>query len=132
MLLHVNFGLTIVIDCPITSHDKYLGWSKFEPIICTDHLAFVQVLVTKNIFTHESTYTFFSSPRVKLMVNITEKKKNYITQFTSYTEEYKKILVVGVKNVGSKQMADIRIALRGKAVLVMGKNVRKNFMKKKF
>jgi len=56
------------------------------------------------------------------MVNITEKKKNYITQFTSYTEEYKKILVVGVKNVGSKQMADIRIALRGKAVLVMGKN----------
>jgi len=56
------------------------------------------------------------------MSNITEKKKNYVNQFISYTEQYNKVIVVGVKNVGSKQMADVRIALRGKAVLVMGKN----------
>jgi len=36
--------------------------------------------------------------------------------------EYSKILIVGVNNVGSKQFQDIRIALRNKAVVLMGKN----------
>jgi len=37
-------------------------------------------------------------------------------------EEYPKCFIVGADNVGSKQMQEIRIALRGKAVVLMGKN----------
>ena len=37
-------------------------------------------------------------------------------------EKYKKILVVNVDNVGSNQMQKVRTALRGKGVLLMGKN----------
>jgi hypothetical protein len=33
------------------------------------------------------------------------------------------VLIVGVDNVGSLQMQKVRIALRGKAVMMMGKNV---------
>jgi len=36
--------------------------------------------------------------------------------------EYTKILIVAADNVGSKQMQEIRKALRGKGVLLMGKN----------
>jgi len=36
--------------------------------------------------------------------------------------QYKNVLIVGVDNVGSNQMQKVRIALRGKAVVVMGKN----------
>jgi len=36
--------------------------------------------------------------------------------------EYKNVLIVGVDNVGSLQMQKVRIALRGKAVMMMGKN----------
>ncbi len=36
--------------------------------------------------------------------------------------EYSKILIVDADNVGSKQMQQIRISLRGKAVIMMGKN----------
>lgn len=36
--------------------------------------------------------------------------------------EYKNVLIVGVDNVGSNQMQKVRVALRGKAVVVMGKN----------
>jgi len=35
---------------------------------------------------------------------------------------YKNVLIVGVDNVGSNQMQKVRIALRGKAIVVMGKN----------
>uniref|UniRef100_A0A7S2TGS4 60S acidic ribosomal protein P0 n=1 Tax=Lotharella oceanica TaxID=641309 RepID=A0A7S2TGS4_9EUKA len=35
---------------------------------------------------------------------------------------YKKMLVIGVDNVGSKQMSDTRHQLRGKAQILMGKN----------
>merc|ERR1712222_285838 len=37
-------------------------------------------------------------------------------------EEYPRCFIVGADNVGSKQMQEIRIALRGKAVVLMGKN----------
>merc|ERR1712198_83830 len=37
-------------------------------------------------------------------------------------DEYPKCFIVGADNVGSKQMQEIRIALRGKAVVLMGKN----------
>jgi large subunit ribosomal protein LP0 len=37
-------------------------------------------------------------------------------------EDYPKAFIVGVDNVGSKQMQEIRIALRGKGEVLMGKN----------
>merc|ERR1712106_789440 len=37
-------------------------------------------------------------------------------------DEYPKCFIVGADNVGSKQMQEIRIALRGSAVVLMGKN----------
>lgn len=54
------------------------------------------------------------------MVN--QKKVNYVNQLIRYCEEYRKILIVNADNVGSKQMQQIRVALRGKAVVAMGKN----------
>jgi large subunit ribosomal protein LP0 len=51
-----------------------------------------------------------------------KKKVNYFAQSNRYFEQFNKILVVGVDNVQSKQMQDIRIALRGKAEVLMGKN----------
>jgi len=36
--------------------------------------------------------------------------------------EYKNVLIVGVDNVGSNQMQKVRLALRGKAIVLMGKN----------
>jgi large subunit ribosomal protein LP0 len=37
-------------------------------------------------------------------------------------EEFPKCFIVGVDNVGSKQMQEIRIAMRGHAEILMGKN----------
>jgi large subunit ribosomal protein LP0 len=54
------------------------------------------------------------------MVN--QKKVNYVNQLIRYCEEYRKILIVNADNVGSRQMQQIRVALRGKAVVAMGKN----------
>eukprot|EP00919_Chromeraceae_sp_WS-2016_P077166 GHVR01182706.1.p1 GENE.GHVR01182706.1~~GHVR01182706.1.p1 ORF type:complete len:306 (+),score=84.65 GHVR01182706.1:268-1185(+) len=39
-----------------------------------------------------------------------------------WLETYPKLLIVSADNVGSKQMANVRIALRGKAVILFGKN----------
>merc|ERR1711868_311789 len=49
-------------------------------------------------------------------------KANYFTRLAELLEEYPKCFIVGADNVGSKQMQEIRIALRGKAVVLMGKN----------
>jgi len=49
-------------------------------------------------------------------------KANYFLKLTSLLDEYPKCFIVGADNVGSKQMQEIRIALRGKAVVLMGKN----------
>jgi large subunit ribosomal protein LP0 len=39
-----------------------------------------------------------------------------------YMDEFKSILVIGVDNVGSNQLQKCRIALRGRATILMGKN----------
>jgi len=49
-------------------------------------------------------------------------KANYFTKLVQYMEEYPKCFIVGADNVGSKQMQQIRIGLRGTAVVLMGKN----------
>lgn len=49
-------------------------------------------------------------------------KANYFMRIIELLDEYPKCFIVGVDNVGSKQMQNIRIALRGKAVVLMGKN----------
>jgi large subunit ribosomal protein LP0 len=49
-------------------------------------------------------------------------KSNYFTKVVTYLDEYPKCFIVGADNVGSKQMQQIRISLRGLAVVLMGKN----------
>jgi large subunit ribosomal protein LP0 len=49
-------------------------------------------------------------------------KASYFVKIIELLEEYPKCFLVGVDNVGSKQMQQIRIALRGHAVVLMGKN----------
>ncbi|KAL7663192.1 60S acidic ribosomal protein P0 [[Candida] zeylanoides] len=56
------------------------------------------------------------------MGGIREKKSQYFTKLRELLEEYKSIFVVGVDNVSSQQMHEIRKALRGDAVVLMGKN----------
>jgi large subunit ribosomal protein LP0 len=50
------------------------------------------------------------------------KKQEYFTKLIKLLDEYPKIFIVGIDNVGSNQLHKIRIALRGKAVVLMGKN----------
>jgi large subunit ribosomal protein LP0 len=50
------------------------------------------------------------------------RKQAYFTKLIELLEEYPRIVIVGADNVGSNQMQKIRIALRGKGVLLMGKN----------
>jgi len=52
----------------------------------------------------------------------TQWKADYFTRLVQYMEEYPKCFIVGADNVGSKQMQQIRISLRGTAVVLMGKN----------
>lgn len=49
-------------------------------------------------------------------------KTNYFLRITNFLDEYPKCFLVTADNVGSKQMQQIRIALRGKAEVLMGKN----------
>ena len=49
-------------------------------------------------------------------------KSNYFLKLVQLLDEYPRCFLVGVDNVGSKQMQQIRIALRGQAVVLMGKN----------
>jgi len=50
------------------------------------------------------------------------RKDRYKAKLEQLLQEYTSILVVGIDNVGSFQMQKVRIALRGKAILIMGKN----------
>lgn len=64
------------------------------------------------------------------------KKEEYFERVIKLLDCYTKVFVVGVDNVGSKQMMQIRKALRGEAVVLMGKNTRvkkvlANFLKDK-
>jgi len=49
-------------------------------------------------------------------------KSNYFIKIVQLLDEYPKCFLVGVDNVGSKQMQTIRSSLRGMAVILMGKN----------
>lgn len=49
-------------------------------------------------------------------------KANYFLKVVTYLDDYPKCFIVGADNVGSKQMQQIRISLRGLAVVLMGKN----------
>jgi large subunit ribosomal protein LP0 len=49
-------------------------------------------------------------------------KANYFLKLIQLLDEYPKCFIVGADNVGSKQMQNIRISLRDKAVVLMGKN----------
>jgi len=51
-----------------------------------------------------------------------ERKEKYVEKLNVLLQEYKNVLIVQVDNVGSRQMAMVRKDLRGKAVVVMGKN----------
>lgn len=50
------------------------------------------------------------------------RKAVFKERMEKYMDEYKSILVIGVDNVGSNQLQQCRIALRGEAVILMGKN----------
>lgn len=50
------------------------------------------------------------------------RKQKYRIKMESLMAEYRNLMVIGVDNVGSNQMQKVRIALRGKAVILMGKN----------
>ena len=52
------------------------------------------------------------------------KKELYFEKVTKMLDSYSKVFIVGVDNVGSKQMMQIRKALRGSAEVLMGKNTR--------
>merc|ERR1712198_85780 len=49
-------------------------------------------------------------------------KSNYFIKIVQLLDEYPKCFIVGVDNVGSKQMQQIRASLRGIAIILMGKN----------
>jgi len=51
-----------------------------------------------------------------------ENKANYFDKLKALLEEYKSIFIVGVDNVSSQQMHEIRQSLRGEGVVLMGKN----------
>jgi large subunit ribosomal protein LP0 len=50
------------------------------------------------------------------------RKESLKAKLDKLLNEYKNVLIVTVDNVGSNQMQKVRIALRGKAVMLMGKN----------
>ena len=49
-------------------------------------------------------------------------KSNYFLKMVQLLDEYPKCFIVGADNMGSKQFQNIRIAMRGEAVVFMGKN----------
>jgi len=50
------------------------------------------------------------------------RKQQYFVKLIKLLDEYQKIFIVGIDNVGSNQLHKIRQDLRGKAVVLMGKN----------
>ncbi|SCU80531.1 LAMI_0B02806g1_1 [Lachancea mirantina] len=56
------------------------------------------------------------------MGGVREKKAEYFSKLREYLEEYKSAFVVGVDNVSSQQMHEVRKELRGRGVILMGKN----------
>jgi len=54
--------------------------------------------------------------------DIKAKKEAYFSRLEKLLTDYSKIFIVEADNVGSQQMHQIRISLRGEAVILMGKN----------
>jgi len=50
------------------------------------------------------------------------RKEKFVEKLKEAVDQYKNVIIVGVDNVGSNQMQKVRVALRGKAIVVMGKN----------
>jgi len=50
------------------------------------------------------------------------RKQSFFGKLLKLLDEYNKVLIVGADNVGSSHLQKIRTALRGKAVILMGKN----------
>jgi len=57
----------------------------------------------------------------KKAANKTERKQSFFLKFSKLLEEYPKVIIANGDNVGSNQMQKIRIDLRGKGLMVMGK-----------
>jgi len=53
---------------------------------------------------------------------MTDKKKAYFAKLLQMLQEYPRALIVNVDNVGSHHMQQMRLSLRGEAVVLMGKN----------
>jgi len=51
------------------------------------------------------------------------RKEKYVKDLLSCLEKFKNVLIVQCDNVGSSQMQKVRIALRGKGQLLMGKKI---------
>lgn len=51
-----------------------------------------------------------------------KKKAKFMQKLLTLVNEYNKILVVSIDNVGGAQMQQVRMQLRGRAVMLMGKN----------
>lgn len=56
---------------------------------------------------------------IKSLALVTNKRMYILQQLL---DDYPKCFIVGADNVGSKQMQQIRMSLRGVAVVLMGKN----------
>mmetsp|Transcript_7649 Transcript_7649/g.10551 ORF Transcript_7649/g.10551 Transcript_7649/m.10551 type:complete len:311 (-) Transcript_7649:61-993(-) len=54
--------------------------------------------------------------------NTAARKQQYFGKLIKLLDEYPKILVVGIDNVGSNQLHKVRQELRGKGIVLMGKN----------
>lgn len=50
------------------------------------------------------------------------RKLEYRARLLNYLETYQNILIVGIDMVGSRQLQEVRLALRGRAQVLMGKN----------
>jgi len=51
-----------------------------------------------------------------------ERKEAYVNQWVTHSETYKKVIIAEATNVGATQLSLIRKTLRGKAIILMGKN----------
>jgi len=54
--------------------------------------------------------------------DVKQKKVDYMNKFINLMESYPRAVLVTVDFIGSKHMQKIRISLRGRAILMMGKN----------
>ncbi len=52
----------------------------------------------------------------------TTNKAGYFDKLKGLLEEFKSVFIVEIDNVSSQQMHEIRLALRGQGVVLMGKN----------